>query len=297
MSTLNSKSNRYLLTIIVITSFFIALIFYILIKTNHSDNLLNNLENSLSTTKNLFEEQKRYALSLSILLSQDKEILNSYLHKNREESFAIVNQKIEALKQLQNSNFEVQIHNQDLTTYLRSWDLSKKGIALASFRQGLVKVKEEKKPLVSIELGKRLNIKAISPLLQNGVFIGSIETIIDFEHLSKELEQKGYTLFVLLNQKYLNIATRLQNNPKYLEYVLVNKADFKNFENIPLKELKEYGYVSNTNYSFSYFSYYDLNNNPLGYIFTGIKNAKHIKINNAYEDEQNTQHLHKVTIE
>ncbi|RXK14008.1 hypothetical protein CP965_00740 [Halarcobacter mediterraneus] len=285
MSYLNSKTNKYLFIIVLLTSFFIVFIFYFLNNINNSNELLSKLENSLSTTKNLFEEQKRYALSLAILLSEDKEIINSYLKSNREESFKIVNKKIETLKQFQNSNFEIQIHNKDLTTYLRSWNLDIKDIPLASFRNGLVKVKKEKKPLVSIELGKRLNIKAISPILQDNKFLGSIEAIVDFEYLSEELKEKGYKLFVLLDEKYLSIATDLKNNNTISKFVLVNNANIFDLKDLDLNNLKDYGYTSNENYSFAYFSYYDLNHKHLGYIFTAIENNHHIDIKNSFDYE------------
>lgn len=280
------KANKYLITIVLVTSFFILLTFYFLKNLNNSDDLLNRLENSLSTTKNLFNEQKRYALSLSILLAEDKEIINSFLKNNREESFDVINKKINRLKQLQNSSFEVQIHNSDMTTYLRSWDISIKNIPLSSFRQGIVKVKTDKKPIVSIELGKRLNIKAISPMKKDGKFIGSIEVIVGFSYLSKQLKQKGYSLYVLLDKKHLNIATKLKNRPKIKNYILVNKENIKNLENLDLENLKDYGYISTKKHSFAYFSYYDLNNKHLGYIFTSIKNKNHINLNNSFDYER-----------
>lgn len=285
MGFLSSKTNKYLFIILILTSFFISLIFYFLNNINNSNNLLNKLENSLTTTKNLFEEQKRYALSLAILLSEDKEIISSFIKQDREESFEIVNKKIKTLKQLQNSNFEIQIHNKNLTTYLRSWDISIKDVPLGFFRQGLVKVIKQKKPLVSIELGKRLNIKAISPIIKNNEYIGSVEVIVDFEYLSQELKKKGYELFVLLDKEHLKIANDLKSNKKIENYVLINKTNIHNLENLDLNNLKDYGYISNKNYSFVYFSYYDLHNIHLGYILTGIKNNKHLNINNAYDYE------------
>ena len=285
MGFLSSKTNKYLFIILILTSFFISLIFYFLNNINNSNNLLNKLENSLTTTKNLFEEQKRYALSLAILLSEDKEIISSFIKQDREESFEIVNKKIKTLKQLQNSNFEIQIHNKNLTTYLRSWDISIKDVPLGFFRQGLVKVIKQKKPLVSIELGKRLNIKAISPIIKNNEYIGSVEVIVDFEYLSQELKKKGYELFVLLDNEHLKIAKDLKSNKKIENYVLINKTNIHNLENLDLNNLKDYGYISNKNYSFVYFSYYDLHNIHLGYILTGIKNNKHLNINNDYDYE------------
>ncbi|RXJ87379.1 cache domain-containing protein [Arcobacter sp. CECT 8985] len=282
-----SKTSKYLFIIGGITSFFICVIFYLLTILNNTDELINKLDDSLTMTKNLFEEQKRYALSLSILLSQDKELISSYIKKDRMQSFKIVNKKIKILNSYQNSKFEVQIHNKDLTTYLRSWDFNIKNVPLANFRKGLVKVKKTKKPLVSIELGKRLNIKAISPILENNKFIGSIETIINFKYLSKYLQNKGYKLFILLNSKYLNIATKMKNSDKIGNFALINEANIDDLKGVDLKDLFDYGYTSSKNYSFSYFSFYNLNNQRLGYIFTAIQNKGQYQLKNAFKDIEN----------
>lgn len=277
-----SKTNRYLFIIVLLASVCVAFVFYILTQMNQQTTGLNQLENALNTTRNLLEEQKRYALSLSLLLSEDKEIIDSFRKHNREKSFDIVNKKINRLKTLQNSNFEVQIHNKDLSTYLRNWDINKKDIPLESFRQGLVNVQKNQKPMVSIELGKRLNIKAISPIVYQQSMIGSLETIIGFEYLSQQLKQKGYFLFVLLNQEYLNVATQLENNPKYQDYVLVNESSRNQLLGLNTQDLRDYGYLSNKEMAFSYFSFYDLSHHKLGYILTGIPNKNHLKINNGF---------------
>lgn len=297
MNFWRSKTNRYLSIIVILASILIGCVFYVLTQINNNTSQINHLENALNTTRNLFEEQKRYALSLSLLLAEDKEIIESFKTQNRDESFAIVNKKIQTLKMLQNSNFEVQIHNRNLTTYLRNWDISIKDVALRDFRQGLVKVKNEKKPLVSIELGKRLNIKAISPIMEDNDMIGSLETIIDFEYLTSQLNQKGYTLFVLLDKKHLNIATELQDNPTYQDYVVVNNVSPLALKNLNLKNLKDYGYISTKEYSFSYFAYYDLSHQKLGYILTSVNNKDHVELNSNYNNTAPYISKSKVNIE
>jgi len=282
---LDSKTNKYLFVLITIASFTIFLMFYFLNNLNNSNRLINKLENALTTTKNLLEEQKRYALSLSILLSKDKTIIDSFIKKDRKESFKIINTKIKTLKQLQNSNIEIQIHNKDLTTYIRSWDINIKNVPLGSFRQGLLKVREQNKPIVSIELGKRINIKAISPIVKNNKYIGSVEVIINFDYLSQELKKREYELFILLDKKYLNIDSKLKNLKEIKDYVLINNANIHHLRNLNLENIKDYGYISNKTYSFVYFSYYDFDNKHLGYIFTSIHNNKNLNINNNYKYE------------
>ena len=282
MDILKSKSSKYFLFISLLALVLVSFICYILLNINNQKKLISNLENSLAITKNLLEEEKRYALSLSILLSQDEELINAYESNNRKKAFDIVNKKINGLKKLQNSLFEVQIHTKELNTYLRSWDFSKKDIPLSSFREGLVKVKKENKPLVSIELGKRLNIKAISPILRNGKFIGSIEVIIGFDYLEKELKDKGYNLDILLNNKYLNIATTLKNNPKIGEFTLVNKKILNT--SFDTNTLEDYGYFTDNDTAFSYFTYYSLNREKLGYFIISLKNSSKLQLNNNYEN-------------
>ena len=290
MNFLQSKANKYFLFVSVIFLFIIAFIFYILLNLNEDKKLISQLENSLITTKNILEEQKRYALSLSILLSEDEELLQSYINNKRQNTFNIVNKKINRLKKLQDSSFEVQIHTKDLNTYLRSWDFSIKDIPLSSFRQGLVKVKEERKPLVSIELGKRLNIKAISPILKDGQFIGSIEVIIGFDYLEKELKQKGYDLCILLDNKYLDIATSLENNKKIDGYTLVNHKEKNKVHkhDFSLNRLKDYGYFTDKEFAFSYFTYYSLKREKLGYFIVSLKNSSKLQLKDDYENKNLT---------
>ena len=266
----------FIFTVLVLSfSFYFV---YTLQQSYSQKETLQSLDNALYLTRNLLEEEQQHALSLSLLLAQDKTFLEAFYNNERKKAFEIIEQKIESLQRLQGYNFEVQVHDKNLHTYLRSWDYSVKNVPLASFRKGLVFVKEYKKPLVSIEVGKRLNIKAISPILKNGSFEGSIEVIENFEHLRKALAEHGYALFILLNKKYLNIATRVQHNPLILnKFVLVNKSyDKHSFESLKksnLQNLQSSGYFTQDKYAFAYFSIKNFQNQNLGYFVVVFENS------------------------
>jgi len=239
---------------------------------------IRSLDTTLQLAKNLLEEDERYALSISLLLSQDKTFLHAYYHDNRKKAFDILLEKINSIKQFQNYNFDVQVHDKNLHTYLRSWDFSITNVPLASFREGLVKVKESKKPLVSIEVGKRLNIKAISPIVKNGEFQGSIEVIESFEHLRKKLAEQGYALFVLLDKKYSKIATTLKNHPSLNDkFILINTLYNTNalnsLKNEDLTKLQTYGYFIQDKFSFGYFQMKNFKNERVGYIVVASQNS------------------------
>lgn len=239
---------------------------------------IQSLDTTLQLAKNLLEEDEHHALSLSLLLSQNKSFLHAYYHGNRQKAFDILVQKINSINQFQGYNYDVQVHDADLHTYLRSWDFNITNVPLASFRHGLVQVKELKKPLVSIEVGKRLNIKAISPILKNGKFQGSIEVIESFEHLRKKLEEQGYALFVLLDKKYLNIATTLKNHPLLSDtFILVNTLydsnAFNSLKNEDLRKLQTYGYFMQDKFSFGYFQMKNFKDKPFGYMVVATRNS------------------------
>ena len=272
------KIDKIVLTFTVVV-LFTSLYFVDTLKESYSQKeTLQSLDNALFLTRNLLEEEEQHALSLSLLLAQDRTFLAAFNNNKRKKAFEIIEQKIESLQKLQGYNFEVQVHDKNLHTYLRSWDYSVKNVPLASFRKGLVFVKKHKKPLVSIEVGKRLNIKAISPILKNGSFEGSIEVIENFEHLRKTLAEHGYALFILLNKKYLNIATRVQNNPLiFNKFALVNKSydkhSFESLKKSKLQNLKSSGYFTQDKYAFAYFSIKNFQNQNLGYFVIVFENS------------------------
>ncbi len=230
-----------------------------------------SLDTMLLFTKNMLEEEQQRALSLSLLLSQDKELLSAYAADDRQRVFEIITAKIERLARLQGYRFDVQVHDRQLRAYLRSWDFSVRGEKLASFREGLVLVRQRHTPLVSIEVGKRLNIKAISPILKNGTFEGSIEVIEGFEHLRKRLEEQGYRLYIVLDRTYLPIAITLTHAPRIgEEYVLVGSVEdpesFDALRGAKLSDLGSFGYFTRRGHLFGYFDLRNYHDDRLGYL-------------------------------
>ena len=289
-----SKIDKIVFIFTIVVLFFSFYFVYTLKQSYAKNETIQSLDNALFLTRNLLEEEQQHALSLSLLLSQDKTFLEAFYKNDRKEAFEIISQKIKSLRKLQGYHFEVQVHDKALYTFLRSWDYSIKDIPLASFRKGLVLVKEHKKPLVSIEVGKRLNIKAISPIIKHGSFEGSIEVIENFEHLRKTLAEHGYALFILLNKKYLNIATTLQYHPVvFNQFVLVNdsydKRSFQSLQNSNLQDLQSYGYFTQDNYAFSYFSIKNFENQNLGYFIVVFENSTPLILNT--HDEVSTDEM------
>lgn len=285
---------------IVVLSLFYYYV-YVLNVDYEKENFIREIDNGLLFTKNLFEEEQRYALTISTLISQDAEFLKAYSEDDRKKTFDIVNRKIKDLSYLDGAKIEVQVHDKNANTYLRSWDFEVKDIPLSSFREGLVLVSKTKKRVVSVEVGKRLNIKAISPILQENELRGSIEVIIGFEHLQNKLLAQGYTMLILLDKKYLDIATELKDNPIIKDkFVLVNEVDDEQaisyLLNCDLSVLGSYGYFQNKNASFGYFGLNNLHNERIGYCVLALKSQNSSPLKKHYLEHKIEQDIQGVII-
>lgn len=126
---------------------------------------LKYIERNVEILNENLEFEKRYALSLSLYVSKNKAIQKALITSNQKQALNEMHAFLEEIKVATGiSNIDVQIHTKTLKALARNWDNSKYlGTQLGGFRKGLVQVKKTKLPLVSIELGKRLNIKASPP--------------------------------------------------------------------------------------------------------------------------------------
>jgi hypothetical protein len=194
------------------------------------------------------EIEKKYALSLSKIISQNNILKNSLITNNQQKALVELKKITKSLE-----NIDIQVHTKNLEAFARTWDKGNyKGKKLGLFRKGLVIVKKSKEPLVSIELGKRLNIKAISPMLdENNNFSGSIEVIVDFKNIKQRLKKFNISMMMLLDKEFINIAVDLKKHKIIERYYiiddiynqdLVNKLN-KNSKILEKKEL--YNIVDN----------------------------------------------------
>jgi hypothetical protein len=197
------------------------------------------MDNYISKNVGILNEnidfEKQYASYLSLFLSKDNEIKKALLENNQSKALEELKLFLGEVKDATGSNdVDVQIHTYDTKAFARSWDTSDYyGTDLSSFRKGLLRVKKTGKPIVSIELGKRLNIKAITPIFdQNGTFAGSVEAIVGFQNMKKRLHRLDLDIIGLLDQKFIDIAVDLRKHKKIGRYYLVEKAYSKSLYNI-----------------------------------------------------------------
>lgn len=213
----------------LIALFAVVIIVLLLFLKKYND-IVTQEQTDLLVSKNIelinseISYQKTYALSLAILFSKSQNIID-FLKQNdskelKKELSKLINM-ISSYTKLE--NLEIQVHTKELKSFVRSWENKDEGISLGSFRHGLVKVRSTQKPYVSNELGKRLNIKAITPIFDKGKYIGSLEVITDYALLKKRLSLLGIDIIPLLKSKYLNIAKDHKGDKKLYDYIVIDK--------------------------------------------------------------------------
>ncbi len=221
------KKIYILFIAIFITVLLGILLAYNLYSRTYKDEVINDyISKNIDILNENLDTEKRYALSLSLLISQNPIIKKALEQNNQKMALIEIKRVLEDIKRSTGvNNIDIQIHTKDLRAFARNWDKSNYfGTKLGSFRKGLVIVKQSKEPLVSIELGKRLNIKAISPIFgKNREFIGSIEVIMGFENIKKRLKKFNLKMIVLLDEDYINIAVDIQKHKKVGRYYIVGK--------------------------------------------------------------------------
>jgi len=170
--------------------------------------------------------ERRYALSLSLYISKNSQIIEALRTQNQRLALREMADFLGEIKRAAGiDNIDIQLHTKEIRAFARSWEKSAYlGTELKGFRKGLVRVKESGEPFVSIELGKRLNIKAISPIFDaKKQYIGSIEVIMGFENIKQRLKKFDLDILGLLDEKFLNIAVDIRDHASVGHYRVVEK--------------------------------------------------------------------------
>ncbi len=177
-------------------------------------------------------------------------------------------------------NVKVHVHDADVHSFLRAWKPKKFGGDLSSFRKTIVSVKDTKKPLVAIELGRAgLVLRGVAPVIEDGEYLGSVEFMQGLNSIVKNAKKVyDYDIVILMKNKYLSVATLMGDAPKTGDYTLavresvVDKDFFNDMKNIDIANIK------NSLISSKYFSISepikDFSGDTVGYAIVGEKISK-----------------------
>ena len=123
-------------------------------------------------------------------------------------------------------------------------------------------------PRASIEVGRRLGIKATVPVYKNGVFLGYVESISFFKSITDFFSSIGVDLYVLLDVKDTDTAVLMMQNLSIDNYILANRnynySHLQTLRDLNFKELKLSGVVYKDNKYIFYENMRDGNGKIIG---------------------------------
>ncbi|MEO1889120.1 MAG: methyl-accepting chemotaxis protein [Cycloclasticus sp.] len=112
-------------------------------------------------------------------------------------------------------NIKLHVHDKDVHSFVREWKLSKFGDDLNSFRHTITTVKQTKKPLVAIEIGRvGLVLRGLAPIISDGEYLGSIEFMQGLNSIISEASARQVEGFIVMDSNYLSTAKYLATAPR-----------------------------------------------------------------------------------
>jgi len=247
-----SLSNKIHIPLIfsIIVGFFVIMLNYVYSVNEMEDNLYKKQEESLlSIYASAITSKENVGLTNAINIAKNYYVIKSLLGNDRSVAInGLENISSEFKKYTKYKNIKIHMHDANMHSFLRSWKPGKFGDDLSSFRKTIVSVKENKKPLVAIELGRAgLILRGVAPIIDNGHYIGSVEFMQGLNSIVKKMRKDHkYETAIIMDNKYLSTATALSNAPKTGDFTLaikdniVDKNFFEDIKNINVTKTKTF---------------------------------------------------------
>ena len=225
-----------------------------------------------------FGAKKDIGLTNTLNIAKNYDIIQALTNNDREQAKNELNKLSQEFKKYTSyKNVKIHIHDENLHSFLRSWKPEKFGDDLSGFRQTVVDIKKDKKPIVAIELGRAgMVLRGLAPIEKNGRYLGSVEFMQGLNSMVKKAKSlKDYEMAIVIKNEYLNIATALKDATKVGDYTLavkeniVNKEFLKDLENINISDIKNFQEADK--YFVTSQAIKDYSGNTIGFALTGNK--------------------------
>ena len=281
MKIFNSIKFRLFGTILSCMVVGTLLVSYFLIHTGKG--LLINQEKAKSSGYehliNRAIEQEGHSLELIVqMLAQDERILRLF-HERKRDSLAIVLAPLfRDVLQTQYHIEQFQFHLPGAISFLRLHKLEKYGDNLSGFRKTVVVAGEQKRRVVSLEIGKAgLGLRVVEPLYFKGQFIGTVElgkSVVDILNNTTHAFFGNYVL--LLDAKAVNRiadAFKIKTMGQYHHWVIYHVSDLGVKDilvNADVSPEPSYFNAGNKHYIVRFMELKGLNNQPVAAMLLAI---------------------------
>jgi len=252
-------------SVIAILILIIKFYFQSEVKEQKIDNIMDQVK--LTFASNL-KQNEMDDLKIALLLSTNTGLVDALENDDEDKAYNTLSYIVKSIKKSTNLSTRAQIITKDLNILARSWDDVYAGMPLGDYRDDLDYFQTHKTPRTSLEIGRRLGIKATVPIYKDNIFIGFVEVISFFKPTTQFLASIGINLYVLLDLKYTDSAVLMRDNLTIKNYVVSN-LDYnynhvQTLKNIDFKSLELLQVIHKDGKYIFYEPMYNGNLTPIG---------------------------------
>ena len=220
------------------------------------------------TLDSVLKSHKMDNLKMAISLSKNEGLVNALENDDEDLGYKILSDITTTIKKETDIYIRAQIITKELNIFARSWDDIYAGMPLGDYRDDFEYFKTHKTPRASIEIGRRVGIKATVPIYKDGIFLGFVEVLSFFKSLTEFFSSIGVDLYVLLHVEQMQSAVLMNENQVIDDYVVANRnynySHIKTLNTINFKELKLNKVIYKDNKYIFYETMYDGNFKAIG---------------------------------
>lgn len=223
-----------------ITILLIGIVFFYFNSQVKEQKLDSVLDQCTIALEKKLKSEKMSALEMALTLSKNQHLIDALENMDEERGYAILSDIMKTIQKHTGRYIRAQILTSEYTIFARSWDDVYAGMPLEDYRQDLYYFQTHATPRTSIEVGRRLGIKATVPLFKEGRFLGFFEVIDFFESVTDYFRALGIDLYVLLDYQYYDRAILMQGNLVLHNHIIANiNYNFSNLQTLKKIDFKE----------------------------------------------------------
>jgi methyl-accepting chemotaxis protein len=262
----NKKLFYFVIVIVLLVSIFVVYQLKVATQTVY-ESTAKTLQLQIKTKQ---MAKGKIGMSGAVAIANDHDIIHALKSNERKEIISDLQRLTKSYKEgTPFKKAKIHIHTADVKSFVRSWKPNKFGDDLSSFRATILKVKDTKKPLRAIEVGRAgLVIRGLAPIMdENNQYVGSVEFIQSLNSIVRSLKKDKTKLLILMDGKYKR-GNALTNEQKIKNYFISQSTIDSDFveavKKIDLEELKSKSFMDDGKYLYVTHPIKDVSNNVVG---------------------------------
>ncbi|MCK9490998.1 MAG: hypothetical protein M0Q24_02825 [Sulfurimonas sp.] len=199
----------------------IAMFYY---KDKVREQKINHIMDQVSIAlKSKLKSDKMDDLKMALFLSKNKALVDALENDDEDLGYKLLSDITTTIKQETDLLIRAQIITKEFNIFARSWDDMYAGMPLGEYRKDFKYFETNKAPRTSIEIGRRLGIKATVPIYKDSEFLGFVEVISFFKSTTEFFSSMGVDIYVLLDIEHIETAVLMMENLMIDEYIVSNR--------------------------------------------------------------------------